>query len=54
MAEGGAKSSRIFKTAWFAKAAKKAKIADDTLCEAARQITLGQADDLGVVSLRNG
>ena len=39
--------SRVFKTAWFTKAARKALIGDDELCEAIRQVTLGQADDLG-------
>jgi hypothetical protein len=39
--------ARTFKTAWFAKAAKKAGISDDELCIAIRQVALGQADDLG-------
>ena len=39
--------SRIFKTAWFAKAAKKARINDEELCAAIRQVMQGQADDLG-------
>jgi hypothetical protein len=38
---------RVFKTAWFSKAARKAHIADDELCSAVRQVILGQADDLG-------
>ncbi|RWX78936.1 type II toxin-antitoxin system RelE/ParE family toxin [Neorhizobium lilium] len=38
---------RVFKTAWFAKAARKAAIADRDLCKAIDQVTLGQADDLG-------
>lgn len=38
---------RVFKTAWFAKAARKAHIADTELCEAIRQVMQGQADDLG-------
>lgn len=38
---------RVFKTAWFSKAARKAYIEDDELCVAARQVMLGQADDLG-------
>jgi hypothetical protein len=41
------KTQRVFKTAWFSKAAKKAQIADDELCTALRQVMLGQADDLG-------
>ena len=40
-------AERIFKTAWFAKAAKKARIPDEELCEAVRQVVLGQVDDLG-------
>ncbi|MDR3745590.1 MAG: type II toxin-antitoxin system RelE/ParE family toxin [Acidobacteriaceae bacterium] len=43
--DGGAE--RVFKTAWFTKAARKAHIADDELCAAIRQVMLGQADDLG-------
>jgi hypothetical protein len=39
--------TRVFKTAWFTKAAKKAHIDDDELCYAIRQAMLGQADDLG-------
>lgn len=38
---------RAFKTAWFAKAARKARIGDDELCEAIRAVMKGQADDLG-------
>ncbi len=38
---------RVFKTAWFAKASKKARITDHELCSAIRQVMLGQADDLG-------
>lgn len=38
---------RAFKTAWFAKAARKARIKDDELCEAIREVMKGQADDLG-------
>lgn len=38
---------RYFKTAWFAKAAKKARIADRELHKAIVQVTQGQADDLG-------
>lgn len=40
-------TSRTFKTAWFAKAAKKASIADKELCEAIEEVRKGQADDLG-------
>jgi hypothetical protein len=47
MATQAGKSERIFKTAWFSKAAKKARVADDELCSAIRQVMLGQADDLG-------
>jgi hypothetical protein len=38
---------RVFKSAWFLKAAKKARIGDEELCSAIRQVMLGQADDLG-------
>lgn len=40
-------AARAFKTAWFAKAARKALIKDDELCEAIREVMKGQADDLG-------
>jgi len=40
-------SPRIFKTAWFNKAAKKARISDKELCAAISQVMQGQADDLG-------
>lgn len=38
---------RIFKTAWFSKAARKSHITDTELCAATRQVMCGQADDLG-------
>jgi hypothetical protein len=38
---------RAFKSAWFAKAAKKARISDAMLCKAIAQVMAGQADDLG-------
>ncbi len=38
---------RAFKTAWFAKAARKARIRDDELCKAISEVMRGQADDLG-------
>jgi hypothetical protein len=41
------RSARVFKTAWFLKAARKALIGDEELCKAIRQVMLGQADDLG-------
>ncbi len=40
-------SQRTFKTAWFAKAAKKARIDDAELCRAIQQVMQGQAVDLG-------
>jgi hypothetical protein len=40
-------TDRALKTAWFAKEAHKAKIADEELCHAIRQVMQGQADDLG-------
>ncbi|MES2951189.1 MAG: type II toxin-antitoxin system RelE/ParE family toxin [Pseudomonadota bacterium] len=39
--------ARAFKTAGFAKIAKKARINDKSLCEAIQQVMHGQADDLG-------
>ena len=41
------KSDRVFKTAWFTKAARKAHILDDELCAAIGRVMLGQGDDLG-------
>lgn len=38
---------RAFKSAWFARASRKAKIADAELCKAIAQAMAGQADDLG-------
>jgi hypothetical protein len=38
---------RTFKSAWFARAAKKARIGDAALCKAIAQVLAGQADDLG-------
>jgi len=38
---------RVFKTEWFAKAAKKAQIGDDELCVAVAQARDGKCDDLG-------
>ena len=40
-------AERTFKTAWFAKAARKARISDTGLCKAFVQVTHGQTDDLG-------
>jgi hypothetical protein len=39
--------NRVFKAAWFAKAARKAGISDRELCRAIVQVIKGQADDLG-------
>ena len=41
------RSERVFKTAWFSKVARKARMTDAELCAAIRQVMLGQADDLG-------
>lgn len=38
---------RVFKSAWFARAARKVRITDATLCKAIAQVMAGQADDLG-------
>lgn len=40
-------TGRVFKSAWFSKAAKKTLIHDHELCAAVKQAMLGQADDLG-------
>jgi len=40
-------SARVFKTAWFAKAARKAQITDAELQRVAEQAIRGQAVDLG-------
>lgn len=42
-----ARSDQVFKTAWFAKESRKAKITDENLCLAIKQVMQGQADDLG-------
>ena len=47
MAVVGGVVPRTFKTAWFAKGARKALITDTELCEAMEQVRKGQADDLG-------
>lgn len=38
---------RVFKTRWFVKVAKKARINDSELCEVIAEVIKGQADDLG-------
>lgn len=38
---------RVFKTTWFAKETRKAKITDGDLCRAIEQVMRGQSDDLG-------
>jgi hypothetical protein len=35
-------TARAFKTAWFTKAARKARIKDDELCEAIEEVRKGQ------------
>ena len=40
-------TERVFKSAWFAKAARKAEIDDGELLKAIAQVLAGQADDLG-------
>jgi hypothetical protein len=40
-------ATRTFKTAWFSKAARKARIQDVDLCDAIQEVMKGQADDLG-------
>jgi hypothetical protein len=39
--------TRAFKTAWFSKAARKARIGDPALIAVIREVMQGQADDLG-------
>jgi hypothetical protein len=39
--------ARVFKTSWFAKTARKARISDTELCEAIAEVMKGQCDDLG-------
>jgi hypothetical protein len=39
--------NRVFKTARFAKDARKAKIKDRVLCDAIGQVMVGRGDDLG-------
>jgi hypothetical protein len=41
------RTERVFKTAWFSRAARKAHITDVELCVVIRQVMLGQAVDLG-------
>ena len=38
---------RVFKTAWFAREARRTQIQDAMLCKAIRQVIFGQADNLG-------
>jgi hypothetical protein len=40
-------SYRVFRTAWFSKAARKAAIRDHELCTAISQVAQGRCDDLG-------
>lgn len=40
-------NGRVFKTAWFRKAARKARITDEALRSAIAEVMQGQADDLG-------
>jgi hypothetical protein len=44
---GAEETVRACKTAWFTKAARKARINDDELCEALEEVRDGQAVDLG-------
>lgn len=41
------RAPRVFKTAWFTKAARVGEISDADLCKAARELNGGQGDDLG-------
>ena len=39
--------ARVFKTKWFAKAAKSQQLSDAELCDAIKEVMQGKADDLG-------
>jgi len=39
--------ARVFKSTWFAKATRKARITDAERCKAIGEVMKGQADDLG-------
>lgn len=41
------KPARVFKAAWFTRAARRAHIPDEELCSAIQQVLLGHVDDLG-------
>ncbi len=43
----GTGNARVFKTAWFTRAVRKARIKDAALCEAILDVMKGLADDLG-------
>ncbi len=47
MATHAEQSERVFKTAWFTRAARKAHISDEELCSAILQVMQGYADDRG-------
>ncbi len=47
MPQPARRNRRIFKTAWFGKAARKAGIEDNELCRAIQQVMKGQVSDLG-------
>jgi hypothetical protein len=47
MTEPDSETARVFKTAWFAKAARKARVKDNELCDAIREAMKRQCDDLG-------
>ncbi len=47
MGQQSNRPDRVFRTEWFSKEAKKARIFDDELCSAIQQVMLGQVDDLG-------
>jgi hypothetical protein len=47
MPAANASKARVFKTAWFSKVARKARIPDSALCACIDEAMRGQADDLG-------
>lgn len=47
MVNNNKQAIRIFKTPWFYKVARKAKISDGELIKAINQVLIGKVDDLG-------
>jgi hypothetical protein len=47
MGSSATRFERVFKTAWFAKVARKMSVRDDELCRAICEVMLGRSVDLG-------